>query len=166
MVGWTDVSGADYAWASYQSTGAGGADYACASYQLTGLGARCVHSLDPRSSETCQAGYVAIWEVGFWHEFDGLILVKREDTNIRPGYIGYQHLDDGLMLDVQVWMSAGSRDYGYEDGYTSVNLKMEKIRNRNLHGLGRVEAKADTDKTVSRRKCATSTQRVTRHWPY
>ncbi|KAL5979254.1 hypothetical protein ACLOJK_019152 [Asimina triloba] len=38
----------------------------------------------------------------FRHEYDGLILMKREDTNIRPGYIGHQHLIDGLMPDVQV----------------------------------------------------------------
>ncbi|KAL6013609.1 hypothetical protein ACLOJK_004107 [Asimina triloba] len=55
----------------------------------------------------------------FWHGQNGLVLVKREDTNIRPGYIGHQLLDDGLP-DVQVWMPAGSGDYGYEGGYTPV----------------------------------------------
>ncbi|KAL5979970.1 hypothetical protein ACLOJK_039082 [Asimina triloba] len=38
----------------------------------------------------------------FQHGYDEMILVKREDTNIRPGYISHQHLDDGLMSDVQV----------------------------------------------------------------
>ncbi|KAL5979068.1 hypothetical protein ACLOJK_018965, partial [Asimina triloba] len=37
----------------------------------------------------------------FRHGFDGLVLVIWEDTNIRPGYIGHQHLDDGLMPNVQ-----------------------------------------------------------------
>ncbi|KAL5980350.1 hypothetical protein ACLOJK_028258, partial [Asimina triloba] len=54
----------------------------------------------------------------FWHGHDGLVLVKRENTNVRPGYISHQHLNDGLMPDVQVWMPAGSRDYVYEGGYT------------------------------------------------
>ncbi|KAL5998210.1 hypothetical protein ACLOJK_009148 [Asimina triloba] len=56
----------------------------------------------------------------FWHEFDGLVLVMWEDTNIRLSYIGHQHLDDELMLDVQMWMSDGLGDYGYECGYTPV----------------------------------------------
>ncbi|KAL5988759.1 hypothetical protein ACLOJK_026861 [Asimina triloba] len=56
----------------------------------------------------------------FWHGYDGLVLVKKEDTNIRPGYIGHQHLIDGLMPDVQVGMLTGSRDYVYEGGYTPV----------------------------------------------
>ncbi|KAL5986618.1 hypothetical protein ACLOJK_014951, partial [Asimina triloba] len=50
----------------------------------------------------------------FWHGYDGLVLVKGEDTNIRPGYIGHQHLDDWMMPDVQVWILAGSGDYGYD----------------------------------------------------
>ncbi|KAL6003967.1 hypothetical protein ACLOJK_004513 [Asimina triloba] len=37
----------------------------------------------------------------FWHGYDELVLVMWEDTNIRPGYIGHQHLNDGLMPDVQ-----------------------------------------------------------------
>ncbi|KAL5980662.1 hypothetical protein ACLOJK_028570, partial [Asimina triloba] len=52
------------------------------------------------------------------HGYDELVLVKREDTNIRPGYIGHQHLNDGLIPDVQVWMPAGSGNYGYKGGYT------------------------------------------------
>ncbi|KAL6003805.1 hypothetical protein ACLOJK_004351 [Asimina triloba] len=60
----------------------------------------------------------------FWHGYDGLVLVIREDTNIRPGYIGHQHLNDGLMSDVQVWMSTGPRDYGYEGGYTPVYVQV------------------------------------------
>ncbi|KAL5975841.1 hypothetical protein ACLOJK_020169 [Asimina triloba] len=56
----------------------------------------------------------------FWRGYDGSILVIREDTNIRPGYIGHQHLNDGLMPDVQVWIPTGSGDYGYEGGYTLV----------------------------------------------
>ncbi|KAL5994048.1 hypothetical protein ACLOJK_034919 [Asimina triloba] len=61
----------------------------------------------------------------FLHGYDGLVLVKWEDTNIRPGYIGHQHLDDGLMPDVKVWMSAGSGDYGYEGGYMLVLVRWE-----------------------------------------
>ncbi|KAL5979240.1 hypothetical protein ACLOJK_019138 [Asimina triloba] len=48
----------------------------------------------------------------FWHGCDGLVLVKKEDTNIRPGYICHQHLDDGLMPNDQVGILAGSGDYG------------------------------------------------------
>ncbi|KAL5984305.1 hypothetical protein ACLOJK_018409 [Asimina triloba] len=59
--------------------------------------------------------------MAFWHRYDGLILVMWEDTNIRPGYIGHQHLDDdGVMPGVQVWISTGSGDYGYEAGCTPV----------------------------------------------
>ncbi|KAL6009456.1 hypothetical protein ACLOJK_022685 [Asimina triloba] len=50
----------------------------------------------------------------FWHEYDVLVLAKKEDTNIRPRYIGHLHLDDGLLPDVQVWMPAGSGNYGSE----------------------------------------------------
>ncbi|KAL5975383.1 hypothetical protein ACLOJK_019705 [Asimina triloba] len=46
-------------------------------------------------------------------------------TNIRLGYIGHQHFDDGLMPDVQVWMPAESGDYGYECGYTPVLFEWE-----------------------------------------
>ncbi|KAL5980061.1 hypothetical protein ACLOJK_036528, partial [Asimina triloba] len=42
-----------------------------------------------------------VLDVDFWHGYDGLVLVKMEDTNIQPGYIGHQHLNDGLMPDVQ-----------------------------------------------------------------
>ncbi|KAL5993966.1 hypothetical protein ACLOJK_038323 [Asimina triloba] len=61
----------------------------------------------------------------FWHEFDGLVLVMWEETNIQPGYIGHRHLDDGLMPDVQAWMPAGSGNYGYEGGYTPVLVGWE-----------------------------------------
>ncbi|KAL6003411.1 hypothetical protein ACLOJK_023634 [Asimina triloba] len=56
----------------------------------------------------------------FWHEYGGLVLVKWDDTNIRPGYMGHQHLDDGLMPDVQMRMPAGLGDYESESGYTLV----------------------------------------------
>ncbi|KAL6000956.1 hypothetical protein ACLOJK_006683, partial [Asimina triloba] len=48
-----------------------------------------------------------------------------EDTNIRPGYISHKHLDNGLMPDIQVWMPTGSRDYGYESGYTPMLVGWE-----------------------------------------
>ncbi|KAL5979978.1 hypothetical protein ACLOJK_039090 [Asimina triloba] len=52
--------------------------------------------------------------------YDVMVLVKKEDTNIRLGFIGHQQLDDELMPNVQVWMIAGSGDYRYEGGYTPV----------------------------------------------
>ncbi|KAL6002579.1 hypothetical protein ACLOJK_034513 [Asimina triloba] len=53
----------------------------------------------------------------FWHGYDELVLVKGEDTDIRLGYIGHQHLNDGLMPNVQVWMPTGSGNYVYDGGY-------------------------------------------------
>ncbi|KAL5978952.1 hypothetical protein ACLOJK_018847 [Asimina triloba] len=62
---------------------------------------------------------------------DRLVLVMWEDTNIRPGYIGHQHLNDGLMPDVQVSMSAGSGDYGFEvclgEGVHGKKIKAVKV---------------------------------------
>ncbi|KAL5979381.1 hypothetical protein ACLOJK_019279 [Asimina triloba] len=49
----------------------------------------------------------SVEEREFWHGYNGLVSVKREDTNIRPGYIGHQHLYDGLMSDVQICLGEG-----------------------------------------------------------
>ncbi|KAL6003970.1 hypothetical protein ACLOJK_004516 [Asimina triloba] len=40
------------------------------------------------------------------------------------------HLNDGLMLDVQVWMPTGSGDDVYEGGYTPVVFEWEPLLNQ------------------------------------
>ncbi|KAL5978573.1 hypothetical protein ACLOJK_029690 [Asimina triloba] len=50
-----------------------------------------------------------------------------KDTNIRPEYIGHQHLDDGLMLDVQVRIPSGSGDYRNEGRYTPVFCRIRDL---------------------------------------
>ncbi|KAL6013691.1 hypothetical protein ACLOJK_004189 [Asimina triloba] len=72
----------------------------------------------------------------FWHGYDGLVL--REDTNIRPGYIGHQHLNDGLMQDVQICSDEGVHGKKIKVVKVVVEMTGFRILELAVHGKNRV----------------------------